>query len=66
MRPINALGRLVCSLGVPADGVPADPDEASALYRSRLVDQRMQPTAADGSIPPQSIHGGRWCQDVWL
>jgi DNA-binding SARP family transcriptional activator/tetratricopeptide (TPR) repeat protein len=41
MQPIEALGRLLRSLGVPPHGVPADPDEASALYRSRLADQRM-------------------------
>jgi tetratricopeptide (TPR) repeat protein/transcriptional regulator with XRE-family HTH domain len=39
--PATALRRLLWSLGVPADRIPHDPDEAAALYRSLLSDKRM-------------------------
>jgi DNA-binding SARP family transcriptional activator len=41
VRPIDALARFLHALGVPADQVPTDVDEASALYRSVLADRRM-------------------------
>ena len=41
VAPVDALGRFLRALGVPADQVPADPDEAAALYRSLVADRRM-------------------------
>jgi DNA-binding SARP family transcriptional activator/tetratricopeptide (TPR) repeat protein len=41
VRPIDALARFLHALGVPADQVPTDVDEAAALYRSVLADRRM-------------------------
>jgi DNA-binding SARP family transcriptional activator len=41
VRPIEALARFLRALGVPADQVPADVDEASGLYRSLLAGRRM-------------------------
>ncbi|MHA6619805.1 ATP-binding protein [Pseudonocardia sp. DLS-67] len=40
VEPGEALDRLLRSLGVPAEQVPADPDDRAALYRSRLADHR--------------------------
>lgn len=36
----DALGRLLRALGVPAEVIPADPDERAALYRNQLADRR--------------------------
>jgi DNA-binding SARP family transcriptional activator len=41
MRPEQALGGFLRALGVPADEVPADIDEAAALYRTLLADRRV-------------------------
>jgi DNA-binding SARP family transcriptional activator len=41
LRPIEALGRFLRSLGVPAERIPVDVEEAAALYRSVLADRRM-------------------------
>ncbi|MEV0427284.1 BTAD domain-containing putative transcriptional regulator [Micromonospora sp. NPDC050495] len=41
MRPAEALGALLRGLGVAAARVPADPDEASALYRTVVADRRL-------------------------
>jgi tetratricopeptide (TPR) repeat protein/transcriptional regulator with XRE-family HTH domain len=41
VQPGEALERLLRSLGVPGERIPADLDERAALYRSRLADQRM-------------------------
>lgn len=41
MRPIDALARFLHALGVPAEQVPTDVEEAAALYRSVLADRRM-------------------------
>jgi DNA-binding SARP family transcriptional activator/tetratricopeptide (TPR) repeat protein len=41
VRPIDALARFLHALGVPAEQVPTDVEEASALYRSVLADRRM-------------------------
>ncbi len=38
---VEALGRMVRSLGVPADSVPADPAELTNLYRSLLNGKRV-------------------------
>ncbi|CAM3896158.1 BTAD domain-containing putative transcriptional regulator [Kibdelosporangium persicum] len=41
LRGQNVLGRFLRMLGVPPRGVPADPDEAAALYRTLLSGKRM-------------------------
>ncbi|MBO0867223.1 MAG: tetratricopeptide repeat protein [Micromonosporaceae bacterium] len=39
--PGEALDRMLRTLGVPGERIPADLDERAGLYRSRLADQRM-------------------------
>ncbi|SNY48076.1 AfsR/SARP family transcriptional regulator [Paractinoplanes atraurantiacus] len=39
--PIEALGQLLRALGVAAERIPADVDEAAAAYRGQLSDRRM-------------------------
>ncbi len=41
MKPAEALTRFLHSLGIPPGEVPANVDEASALFRSLLVDKRV-------------------------
>jgi hypothetical protein len=41
LRPIDALARFLRALGVAAERVPLDPDEAAALYRSVLASRRV-------------------------
>ncbi|MBP2319844.1 DNA-binding SARP family transcriptional activator/Tfp pilus assembly protein PilF [Kibdelosporangium banguiense] len=41
VEPIDALARFLHALGVAAEQVPTDVDEAAALYRSLLADRRM-------------------------
>jgi DNA-binding SARP family transcriptional activator/Tfp pilus assembly protein PilF len=41
MRPIEALSRFLRALGVPADQVPVEVEEAADLYRTLLADRRM-------------------------
>lgn len=41
LRPVAALAVVLRSLGAPAEHVPADLDEASAWYRSRLAGKRV-------------------------
>ncbi len=41
MEPGEALDRMLRSLGVPGERIPANVDERAGLYRSRLADQRM-------------------------
>jgi DNA-binding SARP family transcriptional activator/tetratricopeptide (TPR) repeat protein len=41
LRPEQALGGMLRALGVPAEGVPVDPDEAAALYRTLVADRRV-------------------------
>jgi len=41
VRPIDALARFLSALGAPADQVPADVEDAAALYRSWLANKRM-------------------------
>jgi DNA-binding SARP family transcriptional activator len=40
IRPAEVLARFLHALGVPADQVPIDPDEAAALYRSVMAGRR--------------------------
>jgi DNA-binding SARP family transcriptional activator len=41
LRPIDALARLLRALGVESDQIPADLDDAAALYRSLLAGRRV-------------------------
>jgi DNA-binding SARP family transcriptional activator/tetratricopeptide (TPR) repeat protein len=41
LPPAEALGALLRALGVPPQRIPTDPEEASALYRATLADQRV-------------------------
>jgi DNA-binding SARP family transcriptional activator len=41
LRPVDALARFLHALGVPAEQVPTDVDEAAALYRSLLAERRI-------------------------
>jgi DNA-binding SARP family transcriptional activator/tetratricopeptide (TPR) repeat protein len=41
IEPGEALDRMLRSLGVPGERIPAGLDERAGLYRSRLADQRM-------------------------
>ncbi|HEU4421103.1 MAG TPA: BTAD domain-containing putative transcriptional regulator, partial [Pilimelia sp.] len=41
MRPIDALSRFLRALGVPAEQVPHELEEAADLYRSLLADRRV-------------------------
>jgi DNA-binding SARP family transcriptional activator/tetratricopeptide (TPR) repeat protein len=41
MRPAQALASLLHALGVPAAGVPADPEQAAGLYRTVLAGRRL-------------------------
>jgi DNA-binding SARP family transcriptional activator/tetratricopeptide (TPR) repeat protein len=40
VAPIEALTGFVAALGVPADRIPSDTEQAAALYRSLLADRR--------------------------
>lgn len=40
MPPLDALARLLHTLGVPAEKVPPDVDQAAAVYRSLLAERR--------------------------
>ncbi|WP_158894315.1 AfsR/SARP family transcriptional regulator [Amycolatopsis anabasis] len=53
MRPIEALARFLRALGVPADQVPANLEEAAALYRSLLADRRVLVVLDNASHPDQ-------------
>jgi tetratricopeptide (TPR) repeat protein len=41
LLPIDALGHLLRSLGVPGERLPTDVDQASATYRTLLAERRM-------------------------
>ncbi|CCH28580.1 BTAD domain-containing putative transcriptional regulator [Actinosynnema sp. NPDC047251] len=41
VRPAEALGRFLRAFGVPPERVPADPDEAAALYRTTVATRRV-------------------------
>jgi DNA-binding SARP family transcriptional activator/tetratricopeptide (TPR) repeat protein len=41
LRPIDVLARFLSALGVPEGRIPADLDQATALYRSVLADRRL-------------------------
>ncbi|HEY7488128.1 MAG TPA: tetratricopeptide repeat protein [Streptosporangiaceae bacterium] len=41
LSPVEALGQALRALGVPGPRIPADPDEAAALYRTQLAVREM-------------------------
>jgi DNA-binding SARP family transcriptional activator len=41
LTPLETLGKLLRALGAPADRIPTDVDEASAMYRTMLAGRRM-------------------------
>jgi tetratricopeptide (TPR) repeat protein len=53
VRPIEALSRFLRALGVPAERVPDDVDEAAALYRSVLADRRVLVVLDNVATPDQ-------------
>ncbi|WP_405772330.1 tetratricopeptide repeat protein [Actinacidiphila glaucinigra] len=53
MRPIDALSRFLHALGVPAEEVPADQEEAAALYRSLLAGKRVLVLLDNARSPEQ-------------
>jgi DNA-binding SARP family transcriptional activator/tetratricopeptide (TPR) repeat protein len=53
VRPIDALGRFLRALGVPAEQVPTDVDVAAALYRSVLAHRRMLVVLDNAHHPDQ-------------
>ncbi|HEY0451961.1 AfsR/SARP family transcriptional regulator [Actinophytocola sp.] len=53
VRPIDALTRFLRTLGVPRTRVPADLDEASALFRSMLATRRVLILLDDARDPAQ-------------
>ncbi|MEV4363813.1 BTAD domain-containing putative transcriptional regulator [Nonomuraea sp. NPDC049625] len=53
MRPEQALARLLRSLGVAPEQVPADADEAAALYRTLLASKRVLVLLDNAATPEQ-------------
>ncbi|WP_202637884.1 AfsR/SARP family transcriptional regulator [Bailinhaonella thermotolerans] len=67
LRPIEALGRFLRALGVPADRVPDSVDEAGAAYRSLLADRRLLVVLDNAGSVEQVrplLPGGRQCVTV--
>lgn len=65
--PERALAGFLRALGVPAEQVPVDADEAAALYRSLLADLRMLVVLDNASSPGQVrplLPGGQGCLTV--
>jgi DNA-binding SARP family transcriptional activator/tetratricopeptide (TPR) repeat protein len=53
VRPIDALAGFLRALGVAAEQIPGDVDEAAALYRSRLAGKRMLILLDNANHPDQ-------------
>jgi DNA-binding SARP family transcriptional activator len=53
VRPEQALARLLRSLGVAAEQVPPDADEAAALYRTLLAEKRVLVLLDNAATPDQ-------------
>lgn len=53
LRPIEALTVLLKALGLPADRVPADVDQAAGLYRSSVAGRRLLLVLDDARDPEQ-------------
>jgi DNA-binding SARP family transcriptional activator len=64
MRPIDALALFLRALGVPAERVPVDVEEAAAVYRSLLSDRRILvvlDNAASAAQVRPLLPGGAGC-----
>ncbi|MGE5136301.1 MAG: ATP-binding protein [Gemmatimonadota bacterium] len=67
MPPGRALAGFLRALGVPAERVPLDVDEAAALYRSLLADRRVLVVLDNAGSPGQVrplLPGGPGCQTL--
>ncbi len=53
IRPTEGLARFLRALGVPAEQIPSDVDEAAALYRSLLAGKRVLVLLDNASSPDQ-------------
>lgn len=65
MQPGEALARFLRALGVPQDVIPADVDEATALYRSHLASKRLLvvlDNAKDAAQVRQLLPGSAGCR----
>ncbi|MGW2218595.1 AfsR/SARP family transcriptional regulator [Nonomuraea sp. NPDC001684] len=67
LLPIEALGRFLRGLGLPAERVPGTVEEASAAYRSLLADRRvlvvLDNAGSEEQVRPL-LPGGRRCATV--
>jgi DNA-binding SARP family transcriptional activator/Tfp pilus assembly protein PilF len=64
LSPVQALSGFLRALGLPADQVPSDVDEAAAGYRSRLADRRalvLLDNAASAEQVRPLLPGGNGC-----
>jgi DNA-binding SARP family transcriptional activator len=64
LRPVEALSRLLRTLGLSADRIPAEPVEVAALYRSQLADRRalvLLDNAHDAEQVRPLLPGGSGC-----
>jgi DNA-binding SARP family transcriptional activator/tetratricopeptide (TPR) repeat protein len=53
LQPIDALAQVLRSLGVPAEQIPVDADEAANLYRSLLTGKRLLVVLDNANRPEQ-------------
>ena len=64
VEPVQALAQFLRALGVAAERVPLDVDEAAAMYRTLLADRRMLIVLDNAASPDQVrplLPGGRGC-----
>jgi DNA-binding SARP family transcriptional activator len=53
LAPVEALGRFLTAMGVPAQLIPADTDERAALYRSAIAGKRLLLMLDNAASPDQ-------------
>jgi DNA-binding SARP family transcriptional activator len=54
LAPVEALAQFLRALGVPAEQVPAEVEEAAGLYRTRLADKRLL-VVLDNARGPEQV-----------
>ncbi|GIJ57194.1 AfsR/SARP family transcriptional regulator [Virgisporangium aurantiacum] len=54
LRPIEALAALLAALGLPAERVPTEPDQATGVYRSLVADRRLL-IVLDDALDPEQV-----------